>query len=167
MERAKQEREGIIIRAEGEAQSARMVGEAIRSNPGFLQLRRLEAAREIAQTLRTSNNRVFLSADTLMVNVNDDSYGPGAPGDGVSAVARTHGTSGCVAVAAFHAGRSTRWANRRRASKHAANPNLDAAMSRPLLRAVVDAVDYVHDLLEKVHGYSTLCALHDVARYMM
>lgn len=117
VERAKQEREGIIIRAEGEAQSARMVGEAIRSNPGFLQLRRLEAAREIAQTLRTSNNRVFLSADTLMVNVNDDSYGPGAPGDGVSAVARTHGTPGCVAVAVFHVGRSTRWESRRRASK--------------------------------------------------
>jgi prohibitin 2 len=53
-----------------------MVGDAIRNNPGFLQLRRLEAAREVAQTLKQSNNRVFLSADTLMVNVNDDTYAP-------------------------------------------------------------------------------------------
>ena len=74
VERAKQEREGIIIRAQGEAQSARMVGDAIRNNPGFLVLRRLEAAREVAQVLKQSNNRVFLSADTLMVNVNDDVY---------------------------------------------------------------------------------------------
>jgi len=74
VERAKQEREGIIIKAQGEAQSAVMVGEAIKNNPGFLQLRRLEAAREVAQTLKQSANRVFLSSDTLLLNVNDDSY---------------------------------------------------------------------------------------------
>jgi len=74
VERAKQEREGIIIKAQGEAQSAVMVGEAIKNNPGFLQLRRLEAAREVAQTLKQSANRVFLSADTLLLNINDDSY---------------------------------------------------------------------------------------------
>ena len=82
MERAKQEREGIIIRAEGEAQSARMVGDAIRNNPGFLVLRRLEAAREVAHTIKASNNRVFLSADTLMVNVNDDVSVPDLAGGG-------------------------------------------------------------------------------------
>lgn len=73
VERAKQEREGIIIKAQGEAQSAVMVGEAIKNNPGFLMLRRLEAAREVAQTLRNSANRVFLSSDTLLLNVNDES----------------------------------------------------------------------------------------------
>lgn len=72
VERAKQEREGIIIKAQGEAQSAIMVGEAIKNNPGFLMLRRLEAAREVAQTLRNSANRVFLSSDTLLLNVNDE-----------------------------------------------------------------------------------------------
>jgi len=72
VERAKQEREGIIIRAQGEAQSAMMVGEAIKNNPGFLMLRRLEAAREVAQTLKTSANRVYLSSDTLLLNVNDE-----------------------------------------------------------------------------------------------
>lgn len=69
VERAKQERQGIIVRAEGEAQSADMVGEAIKNNPGFLQLRRLEAAREVAKTMSQSSNRVFLNSDTLLLNV--------------------------------------------------------------------------------------------------
>jgi len=71
VERAKQEREQIIVKADGEAKSAKMVGEAIKNNPGFLELRRLEAARDIAHVLSSSSNRVFLSADTLLLNVND------------------------------------------------------------------------------------------------
>ena len=34
----------------------------------FLQLRRLEAAREIAQTVANSSNRVMLDADSLLLN---------------------------------------------------------------------------------------------------
>jgi prohibitin 2 len=74
VERAKQEREQIIVKAQGEAKSARMVGDAIKGNPGFLELRRLEAARDIAHTISESSNRVFLSSDSLLLNVNDDGY---------------------------------------------------------------------------------------------
>ena len=48
------------------------VGEAIKNNPGFLQLRRLEAAREIAVILRNSTNKVYLDASSLLLNVADD-----------------------------------------------------------------------------------------------
>lgn len=56
------------MRAQGEAQSAELVGEALRKNQGFLELRRLEAAREIATTLATSGNRVMLDSDGLLLN---------------------------------------------------------------------------------------------------
>lgn len=72
VERAKQEREQIIVKAEGEARSAKMVGEAIKNNPGFLELRKIEAARDIAHTLSSSSNRIYLSSDTLLLNINSD-----------------------------------------------------------------------------------------------
>lgn len=41
VERAVQERQQKIVQAEGEAQAAIMLGEAIADNPGYLKLRRL------------------------------------------------------------------------------------------------------------------------------
>lgn len=40
----------------------------MRANKGFLELRRLEAARDIANTLATSGNRVMLDAQSLLLN---------------------------------------------------------------------------------------------------
>ncbi|KAK9845946.1 hypothetical protein WJX81_006637 [Elliptochloris bilobata] len=73
VEKAEQEKEGAIIRAQGEAQSAKLIGEAIQSNPAFLTLRKIEAAREIAGTIANSNNRVFLNSDSLLLNLGDQS----------------------------------------------------------------------------------------------
>jgi prohibitin 2 len=56
------------VRAQGEARSAELIGEAMRSNKGFLQLRRLEAARDIATLLSESGNKVMLDAQTLLLN---------------------------------------------------------------------------------------------------
>ena len=56
------------MRAQGEARSAELIGEAMRSNKGFLQLRRLEAARDIATLLSVSGNKVMLDAQTLLLN---------------------------------------------------------------------------------------------------
>lgn len=47
----------IVIKAEGEAQSAKLVGEAIKDNPGFIQLRRIDAARDIASTVSRYENK--------------------------------------------------------------------------------------------------------------
>lgn len=40
----------------------------MRANKGFLELRRLEAARDIASILATSGNRVMLDAQSLLLN---------------------------------------------------------------------------------------------------
>jgi hypothetical protein len=39
------------FQADGEAQAATMLGEAISKNPGYLKLRKLKASREIARTV--------------------------------------------------------------------------------------------------------------------
>jgi len=56
------------VRAQGEARAAELIGEALRSNKGFLQLRRLEAARDIANLLSTSGNRLMLDSQSLLLN---------------------------------------------------------------------------------------------------
>jgi hypothetical protein len=60
--------QSIIIKASGEAKSAELIGEAMRTNKGFLELRRLEAARDIANLLATSGNRVMLDSQSLLLN---------------------------------------------------------------------------------------------------
>jgi prohibitin 2 len=72
VDQAIQEKQSIIVRAQGEAKAAELIGEAVRNNKGFLQLRRLEAAREIATTLGTSGNKMLLDANTLLLNVTGD-----------------------------------------------------------------------------------------------
>jgi prohibitin 2 len=56
---------------QGEAKSAQLIGDAISNNPAFITLRKIEASREIANTISTSQNRVFLSADSLLLNLQD------------------------------------------------------------------------------------------------
>merc|ERR1719352_491877 len=51
VEKAKQDKRSAVIKAEGEAKSAKLIGEAIANNPAFITLRKIEAAREIAQTM--------------------------------------------------------------------------------------------------------------------
>jgi len=69
VDKAIQDKKSAIIRAEGEATSAKLIGDAIQTNPAFLSLRKIEAAREIASTIATSQNRVFLNTDALLLDV--------------------------------------------------------------------------------------------------
>jgi prohibitin 2 len=71
VESAKQEKQSTIVRAQGEAQSAQLIGDAIKNKPGFLELRRIETARDIARVLSHSSNRLILDANTLLLNIND------------------------------------------------------------------------------------------------
>lgn len=48
-----------------------MLGEAINKNPGFLKLRRITAAKNIAATMARSQNKVYLSSDSLFLNIRD------------------------------------------------------------------------------------------------
>nr|XP_010930570.1 prohibitin-1, mitochondrial [Elaeis guineensis] len=71
VEKAEQDKRSAIIRAQGEAKSAELIGQAIASNPAFLALRQIEAAREVAHTIANSANRVFLNSDELLLNLQD------------------------------------------------------------------------------------------------
>jgi prohibitin 2 len=42
VDRAIQDKQSAIVRAQGEAQSARLIGQAIQQNPAFLTLRKIE-----------------------------------------------------------------------------------------------------------------------------
>merc|ERR1711990_677632 len=79
--KAEQEAMSIKIKAEGEAQAATQIGDAMKENPGFLQLRRIEAARDIANTVSKSANTVFLDASTLLLNLGSHSAEVSAGGD--------------------------------------------------------------------------------------
>ena len=56
---------------QGEAKSAQLIGQAIASNPAFITLRKIEAAREIAHTMSNASNKVFLSSDDLLLNLQE------------------------------------------------------------------------------------------------
>lgn len=74
VEKAKQERQQKIVQAEGEAAAAKMIGEALSLNPGYLKLKKIRAAQGIARTVAASKNRVYLNAATLMLNINDETF---------------------------------------------------------------------------------------------
>lgn len=71
VDRAKQERQQKIVQAEGEAESARLIGQAIGNNPGYLKLRKLKASQNIAKIISRSNNKAFLNASPLMLDITD------------------------------------------------------------------------------------------------
>lgn len=61
VEKAEQERQANVIRAEGEAESADAIAKAIsKSGDGLIQIRKIEASREIASTLSSNPNVVYL-----------------------------------------------------------------------------------------------------------
>jgi prohibitin 2 len=48
-----------------------LIGQAIANNPAFITLRKIEAAREIAQTISNSANKVYLNSNDLLLNLQD------------------------------------------------------------------------------------------------
>ena len=69
---AQQEKKTIITKAKGEAESAFLIGNAVKKNPGFMSLRRIDAARDIADIVASSGNRIYLNADSLLLNLLGD-----------------------------------------------------------------------------------------------
>lgn len=56
-----QERKAAVIRAEGESESARLISEATKSaGPGMIELRRIEAAKDIADKMAKGRNIAYL-----------------------------------------------------------------------------------------------------------
>ena len=69
---AEQEKEAAIIRAQGESEAAAMIAAAMNSGTGFLELRKIEAARDIAETLAKSRNVIYLpgsGGNSVLLNI--------------------------------------------------------------------------------------------------
>ncbi|KAI9019551.1 band 7 family-domain-containing protein [Phycomyces nitens] len=64
VERAEQERQAAIIRAEGDAQAAELISDSLeKAGAGIIAFRRIEASKEIAQTLANARNVTYLPSN--------------------------------------------------------------------------------------------------------
>jgi len=80
--KAQEEKKNIIIKAQGEKEAAAMIGAAIKANPGFVELRRIDVARDIATTLSKSANRLLLNSESLLLNLRDGAMALSTAGSG-------------------------------------------------------------------------------------
>lgn len=71
VDKARQEKQAFIVRAQGEARSAELIGEAIKKSKSYIELRKIENARQIAQILQESGgrNKLYLDSQGLGLNV--------------------------------------------------------------------------------------------------
>lgn len=63
----------MVVRAQGEARSAELIGDSIKKSRSYVDLRELENARNIASILEKSQNKVYLDTDGLGLNVTQTS----------------------------------------------------------------------------------------------
>lgn len=58
----------------------------MKKNPGFMKLRRIDAARDIADIVSKSGNKIYLNADSLLLNLlgdaGDDKFEKSVSGKG-------------------------------------------------------------------------------------
>jgi prohibitin 1 len=68
-----QERNAAIIRAEGESEAAKLISDATKKyGGGLIELRRIEAAKDIADTMGKSRNVVYLpSGGNMLLGLNN------------------------------------------------------------------------------------------------
>lgn len=67
--RAEKKKNEILVKASGEAKAAIQYGKAFKESPTYLELKRIETAKEIANILSRSNNKVYIDAETLLLNL--------------------------------------------------------------------------------------------------
>ena len=72
VEKALQEKKSIIVKAQGEAKAAELVGKAMQNNPCFIKLRKIDTAKDIASTIARAQSKVFLNSDALLLNLLGD-----------------------------------------------------------------------------------------------
>ncbi|CAK7566911.1 MAG: Prohibitin-2, subunit of the prohibitin complex (Phb1p-Phb2p) [Sporothrix epigloea] len=71
VDKARQEKQAMVVKAQGEARSAELIGDAIKKNKAYVELKKLENARAIATSLQDAGgrNRLLLDAEGLGLNV--------------------------------------------------------------------------------------------------
>lgn len=63
----------MVVRAQGEARSAELIGDAIKKSRSYIDLREFENARNVASILEKSNNKVYLDTEGLGLNISQTS----------------------------------------------------------------------------------------------
>lgn len=69
VDKARQEKQATVVRAQGEARSAELIGDAIKKSRSYVDLREFDNARQIASVLEKSQNKVYLDTEGLGLNV--------------------------------------------------------------------------------------------------
>jgi len=71
VDKARQEKQATVVRAQGEARSAELIGDAIKKSRSYVELRQIENARNIASILQEAGgkNKLYLDAEGLGLNV--------------------------------------------------------------------------------------------------
>jgi len=77
VEKAIQEKKSMIIKAEADAKSISLIGEQVNQNPAYLQIQRIDVARQISAILAQSKNKILLPSESLMINLNDRAFETG------------------------------------------------------------------------------------------
>jgi prohibitin 2 len=70
VEEAKQTKQQKIVAAEGEAESARLIGKALRENPAYLKLRRRNRTQKWDEYIAQGGNKVMLPSTNLLLDIN-------------------------------------------------------------------------------------------------
>lgn len=63
VQRALQDKNSAIIKAQGEAKSAELLGAALGKSQAYIQLQRIQAAREIAVSIANRKGKAYLDAE--------------------------------------------------------------------------------------------------------
>ncbi len=71
MDKARQEKQAMVVKAQGEARSAELIGEAIKKSKTYVELKKIENARAIAAHLQEAGgrNKLLLDSEGLGLNV--------------------------------------------------------------------------------------------------
>jgi prohibitin 2 len=74
VDKARQEKQAMVVRSQGEARSAELIGDAIKKSKSYVELKKIENARFIAQQLQESGskNKLLLDSEGLGLNVFED-----------------------------------------------------------------------------------------------
>merc|ERR1719164_405276 len=69
VQRSEQERQATVIRSEGEAEAAKMISDALKEHgTGLIKVRRIDAAKDIAEALSKSGNVMYLPNGQQMLS---------------------------------------------------------------------------------------------------
>ena len=79
VDKARQEKQAMVVKAQGEARSAELIGEAVKKNKAYIELKKIENARIIAATMQETGgkNRLMLDSEGLGLNVFSDNTDSG------------------------------------------------------------------------------------------